>query len=275
MIVDVGIYFLYRHIRLDTNQVFYIGVGRKRKHRSHKYQYWRLYEHSNRNEFWNNIVAKTEYETEVILETNDRDFLQEKEKEFIALYGRKDLGKGTLVNLTDGGDWVTCLSAYSRNKMTESHKRSGLFQRLGKMASERLKEHPLNYWKGKSGSEIPVSKKVYCYNPDGTYYGEFPSRIAFAKKFNISGTSAVCGSIRRGQTCGGKMVFSEYKGANIEPFMPVRRKIRREDVLSGEIIMYDTIKDAATALNTTHKVIIKSVNKGLIVAGYRFYNDIS
>jgi hypothetical protein len=29
MIKDNGKYFIYRHIRLDTNEVFYIGVGTK------------------------------------------------------------------------------------------------------------------------------------------------------------------------------------------------------------------------------------------------------
>lgn len=30
MIVSNGKYYLYRHIRLDTNEVFYVGIGTKR-----------------------------------------------------------------------------------------------------------------------------------------------------------------------------------------------------------------------------------------------------
>ena len=29
MIEDQGKYYLYRHIRLDTNEPFYIGIGKK------------------------------------------------------------------------------------------------------------------------------------------------------------------------------------------------------------------------------------------------------
>lgn len=45
MIVDNGKYFLYRHIRLDKNEVFYIGIGSKRLKRGgyHLVQYERAY----------------------------------------------------------------------------------------------------------------------------------------------------------------------------------------------------------------------------------------
>jgi hypothetical protein len=101
MIQEVGKYFLYRHIRLDNNQVFYIGIGSKTKG---EYDYSRAYVKNKRSEFWKNIVEKTEYRVDILLETNDNQFIKDKEKEFISLYGRRDLGIGTLVNMTDGGD---------------------------------------------------------------------------------------------------------------------------------------------------------------------------
>jgi hypothetical protein len=45
----------------------------------------------------------TEWKSEIILSDLTREIAEEKEKEFILLYGRKDLKKGTLCNLTDGG----------------------------------------------------------------------------------------------------------------------------------------------------------------------------
>jgi len=98
-------HYLYRHIRKDLNQVFYVGVGTKPKnYTQHEREYSRAFVTIKRSEFWKNIVNKTEYEVEILLESNDYEFIKTKEKEFIKLYGRKDLGLGTLVNLTDGGD---------------------------------------------------------------------------------------------------------------------------------------------------------------------------
>lgn len=94
-------YYLYRHIRLDKNDVFYIGIGTNGKN---KPIYYRAYVKHGRNAHWKNIVNKTIYSIQILMETNDIEFIKEKEKEFIKLYGRKDLKLGNLVNMTDGGD---------------------------------------------------------------------------------------------------------------------------------------------------------------------------
>jgi len=101
MIVDDGYCYLYRHIRLDTNQVFYVGVGVKRFNLNQIY--YRAYDKKQRGDWWKRIINKTEYRIEIILESNNYDFILNKEREFIKLYGRKDLGLGTLVNLNNGG----------------------------------------------------------------------------------------------------------------------------------------------------------------------------
>jgi hypothetical protein len=87
--------YLYRHIRLDTNEVFYVGIGTFKK---------RCFEKGKRNSFWKNVVAKTPYRVDIIFDDIDREFALQKKIEFISIYGRRDLGKGTLVNLTNGGD---------------------------------------------------------------------------------------------------------------------------------------------------------------------------
>jgi len=101
-----GLHYLYRHIRLDTNEVFYIGIGTVRK-KEEKYRYYtRARIKNNRNKWWKHVVSKTDYRVEILLESDDYEFINKKEQEFIALYGRKDLGLGTLVNLTDGGNGI-------------------------------------------------------------------------------------------------------------------------------------------------------------------------
>ena len=94
-------FYLYRHIRLDKNEPFYIGIGKQKEGNC---AYCRAYSKYQRNRYWKYIAAITSYEVQILFECNDEDLIKSKEIEFIALYGRKDLGKGTLCNLTDGGD---------------------------------------------------------------------------------------------------------------------------------------------------------------------------
>lgn len=92
--------YIYRHIRLDKNEPFYIGVGLTDD------KYSRSRKKSGRNNLWKKIVKKTDYRIEIMLESESNDFILEKEVELIKLYGRIDLGTGTLANLTDGGEGV-------------------------------------------------------------------------------------------------------------------------------------------------------------------------
>lgn len=87
---------VYRHIRLDKNEVFYIGIGREK----------RPYSKKDRNKYWHNIVNKSEYKIDILFDDLTWHEACEKEKEFIKLYGRKDLGTGTLVNMSEGGGGV-------------------------------------------------------------------------------------------------------------------------------------------------------------------------
>jgi hypothetical protein len=91
--------YLYRHIRLDKNEPFYIGIGSDSN-------YNRAYEikKNRRNIVWSRIASKSKIEIEIMLDGLSWIEACKKEKEFIELYGRKDLNTGILCNLTDGGD---------------------------------------------------------------------------------------------------------------------------------------------------------------------------
>lgn len=105
MIEDEGKYYLYSHIRSDTNVPFYVGIGKKiNNFKKLETEYYRAYNKKLRNKFWKDIVEKTSYSIKILLESNNNSFIKEKEKEFIKLYGRIDCKKGSLCNLTDGGD---------------------------------------------------------------------------------------------------------------------------------------------------------------------------
>jgi len=86
---------LYRHIRLDTGQPFYIGIGKNLA---------RAYQQYKRTSYWKRIIEKYNYEVEILFDDLTYEEACEKEKEFIKLYGRIDNDTGILVNLTDGGE---------------------------------------------------------------------------------------------------------------------------------------------------------------------------
>lgn len=85
---------VYKHIRLDSDEIFYIGIGDKT----------RPYKKTGRNKHWKNIVNKHGYRIEILYSNVDVDFAIEKEIELISKYGRIDIGTGILVNMTDGGE---------------------------------------------------------------------------------------------------------------------------------------------------------------------------
>lgn len=119
---------VYRHIRKDKNEPFYIGIGADEK---------RAFSLKSRNDYWKKIVMKTEYEIEILFDDLTWEEACEKEKEFIALYGRKDLGNGSLVNMTDGGEGFLSLS-YD--------------------AKKRQRENTIKVWTGKKHSEESIEK---------------------------------------------------------------------------------------------------------------------
>ena len=90
--------YIYKHIRKDTNEVFYIGIGKTKN---------RYKEKAKRNEYWNRIVNKVGFEYEIIEDGLSWDVACEREVYWIKYYGRKDLNEGNLVNMTDGGE-STC-----------------------------------------------------------------------------------------------------------------------------------------------------------------------
>jgi hypothetical protein len=95
--------YIYRHIRLDKNIPFYIGIGVDDN--EGKFRRSKAKEH--RNEYWHRIISKTEYKVDIVLNDLTWEEACEKEKEFIKLYGRKDKSQGYLANQTDGGDGGT------------------------------------------------------------------------------------------------------------------------------------------------------------------------
>lgn len=132
--------YVYRHIRLDKNEPFYIGIGSDNN-------YQRAFTTRNRNKFWNNIISKTNYDVEILLDDLEYNEALKKEKEFISLYGRIDLKNGILVNLTDGGQGQKGIvrNEIYREKLKENAKKRWANSDFKEKMKIKLKGRHLNY----------------------------------------------------------------------------------------------------------------------------------
>lgn len=141
--------YLYRHIRLDKNEPFYIGIGSDDK-------YQRANSKTHRNQHWLAIVNKTEYKVDILIDDISYDYAKEKEIEFIDIYKRTE-DNGTLCNITKGGDGVLGLkhTEEARRKMGEPNK--------GKVISEWHRKRISEFNKGKvipAETRLKMSQKV-------------------------------------------------------------------------------------------------------------------
>lgn len=126
---------VYQHIRLDTNEVFYVGIGYIVRSNSK----------NNRNKHWLNIVKNTEYEVQILKKKVTLSEAVELEKILISWYGRRDLKTGSLVNLTDGGEgsYVRTVTVETRIKMSNMFKGKMMGDKnpfYGKTHSDKTKE---------------------------------------------------------------------------------------------------------------------------------------
>lgn len=141
-------YYLYRHIRLDKYQPFYIGIGtiyKKDKNSINKNTlYRRAFSLQKKSNIWKRISNKTEYKVEIIIESTNYNFIKSKEIEFIKLYGRLDLKLGILANLTDGGDGSVGFKQSSefkkncRKRMTGFNPSESTRRKMSQSNSKRL-----------------------------------------------------------------------------------------------------------------------------------------
>ena len=139
--------YLYRHIRLDNNKPFYIGIGSDKK-------YLRAYNKKGRSFSWKDVAYKFPYEVEIMLDDLTWEEACQKEIEFIALYGRKDLKKGTLVNLTDGGEGQFGRKDSIETKIKKSKPKS-ILSRLNLKLSHVGRDY--SYLQGKAGAKKGVN----------------------------------------------------------------------------------------------------------------------
>jgi hypothetical protein len=104
-------FYVYGHFTKNSNELFYIGKGKGE--RAHELI-------NGRSIWWNNIVNKHGVEIKILYNNLTESESLLLETQLIKQYGRRDLGTGCLVNMTDGGEGSSgrITSIESRNKMS-------------------------------------------------------------------------------------------------------------------------------------------------------------
>ena len=141
---------VYAHLKGDTKEVFYIGIGSTEKRAHWRYQ---------RSKIWNNTIKKHGYTITILANNISWDSACELEKFLIAFYGRQDLKTGPLVNMTDGGDGSPniVVSEETRKKQSAAWK----FRtptRIGAVISEETRKRISEGNKGKKISPECIEK---------------------------------------------------------------------------------------------------------------------
>lgn len=217
---------VYKHIRLDSNDVFYIGIGDET----------RPYIKSGRNKHWKNIVNKHGYRIEILYSNVDVDFAIEKEIELIKKYGRVDLGTGILVNMTDGGEG--CVGIVHSNETKEKISKHFKGVKLSK-------GHRDNISKGQIGKRWfnNGEKDTFSFNkPDGFVEGRIykptnETKIKMGKRGSENGMfGKPSKSIGKNWFNNGIENFFGFKGNEPDGYSLGRLTKKREHDSSGRFI---------------------------------------
>jgi hypothetical protein len=159
-------FYVYRHIRLDKNEPFYIGVGKKYAYSRDEYK--RAKVKAKRNIIWNRIVNKTQYEIEIIYESDNEELIKQKETEFIKLHGRIDLNTGILANtIWDEARRNTTRLRFKNNTTWVGRKRKQ--ESIDKGANKLKGRKHTTEARSKRFNTKPQAKKVYCETNNQTY----------------------------------------------------------------------------------------------------------
>lgn len=135
---------VYQHRRSDSGAVFYVGKG----------PVSRSTDLRSRNAHWRAIVARFGHSVEIVCDGLDDERALALEIMLIQFYGRRDLGTGSLVNMTDGGDGVRGRIMPPVSVETRSKKSAALKGR------KKSPEHIAKCAASLRGRVIPVAQRA-------------------------------------------------------------------------------------------------------------------
>lgn len=254
---------------MDKNEPFYVGIGTKRSNKKNNEisAYYRAFTLDSRNNYWNNIVAQSKYEVDILLESDSKSFILKKEEEFIEIYGRKDLGSGTLVNLNDGGGKSRNMSQLVINKTLETKRKRG---NLGNAKN-------LIDWLNSENYKNPKARYIYMYSAkDGSFLKKFNSLKSCGDFLDLKGSiSHIIKKCDNGSVYISKYIFSwSNQGHMIDLNKYNTKDIFYQPVskicpISGEILCtYDRMSEAAERVGTHVKNISDAIHRNHKSCGF-------
>lgn len=137
--------YIYLHRRKDTGEIFYVGYSLKKwttDKLGNKKPSYRMNHKKGRNDIWNKIVNKTDYDIILYRDNLSKKDALKLETKLIKQYGRINLGTGTLANLTNGGENNEGrVGYYKGKKFTKKHKENLSKSQKGEKNSFYGKKH--------------------------------------------------------------------------------------------------------------------------------------
>jgi hypothetical protein len=211
--------YVYRHIRLDKNEPFYIGISNS------KIDFDRANSIKNRNNHWNNIVKITDYRVEIVLQNLTWNEACKKEIELINLY-KKSFNKGTLCNIADGGQggFISFESNQKRIKSLMGHKVTDeTKEKIRNKAKNRivsdftklkmsLKHKSINtgHWLDNKGEKNPKAFKVNQYSKDLLFIKTWECAKYAIDNYKLNST-AITDCLKGRQKSAGGYIWKKYE----------------------------------------------------------------
>lgn len=236
-------YFVYKHVRLDTSEVFYIGIGKIRisdDATTWKMKHYRAFSKQGRNPIWKRIVAKTEYEVEVIHDDLSKKEAIEHEMCLINDIGRRCDSSGVLSNISIGG--------------------------------ETVKDEMITVLNDKKCSRI-----VYQYSIEGHFIKEWPSTNQIKRDLGYDNSvlrKAIKGKTKSPNISYGFQWFEEYRGEIIPPSDSGKTTLHKGVILVSdkETLVFKSRKACADSFNVASSQVTYAIRNKYKFKGYKVFD---
>lgn len=181
--------YVYLHRKATSGEPFYVGKGTRSD---------RAGSRQRRSAAWLNVADKHGVTIEVVAHCIDDTEAQRLERELIAAFGRRDLGLGPLVNMTDGGDGHAGIVASEALRQKRSLNSRGKRSAAWVAAIREARRGGGNGGVVKAGDTLPASwREAIAAAKCGERNPQFGRATPISKKVRNTKTGAVYDSIAR------------------------------------------------------------------------------
>jgi len=203
--------YVYSHTRVDTGEIFYIGIGSDKR-------YSRAFCKKGRNSYWYKITNKTGYTVTILLDGLTWEEACSEEVLLIKKLGRKSEG-GILVNITEGGDGFKSNHSQKTKDQIRDFYKGKKYEDIygGKRATEQRENRRRgveSVWQNRTAEERDairrkISKPILQYTRDMVFIREWNSTSQAGQELELS-VSAISQCLRGGAKTSGGFIW-KYK----------------------------------------------------------------